>query len=864
MNRRRFFGTAAVGGSSFFGWPLEAEWPAKATNSHAGTRKQETGRNPKAAQHDYYEFSSDGTECIIKRPDTPIPWMNILNNDAFQAWVTQRGYHECLMGDRGLNGLTNPQERSGNLYFRDHDSGEYFLLNHPPEGAAWECRQGLGYTTLTLSHLGLSIKVTYFVPRHDNALIWLIDVQNRLPRERRIDTFSTVEWSLGDQFKEQTFKGHGGGGNAYTGGSQYNLYKKVWLEDGVLYATQNTWKTLGMQTRPWPYVGFLASSLPVQSFDTQEAQFVGHGRTVVNPRAVEKGICSNIPFWSQNDYPWGVLHNRLTLPPNGNEKSTLVLGMARDKAEIPKLVGKYSHPEAAEETFRQVKTFWREFVGQTIHVETPEREIDRTVNVWTKYHWRSQMMRAPNSGLRSLGFWSYGLMGSHMGGAIREVVVQPHDLEIVRESIIHYFSSQQTDPALGQLSVAEPLMLASDLGVAWPPKPTRGPFALPHSHEINNIYPIASYIKETGELSILDMTLPYVGGGQGTLFEHMAKAIEFSLGGLSDRGLPRMTKGIGDWNDELNMVSREGRGESVMQAMELCYMLQECAEVARAHGREDAAEEWMQKYKSIKDAVNTLAWDGEWYVRAFADGQPELIPIGTHRDSEGKIYLNSQSWAVISGVADRERARRAMESVRKYLVSDYGPMILAPPYSKPDEHVGVQSHYAPGWRNACIYCRPAGWAIMAACLADLPDVAFDMYKKTCISERSKDVELYASEPYAYSENYVGPPHRLAGRAQYQWCLGEGANWMWHSYAYYILGVRPVLAGLLVDPKIPSEWKGFNLTRQFRGAQYRIEVTNPKNISMGVKSMLIDGKEVPGNVIPTHADNRSHLVRVVLA
>ena len=152
---------------------------------------------------------------------------------------------------------------------------------------------------------------------------------------------------------------------------------------------------------------------------------------------------------------------------------------------------------------------------------------------------------------------------------------------------------------------------------------------------------------------------------------------------------------------------------------------------------------------------------------------------------------------------------------------------------------------------------------MAACLADLPDLAFDMYKKTCISERSKEVELYASEPYAYSENYVGPPHRLAGRAQYQWCLGEGANWMWHSYVYYVLGVRPRLDGLLVDPKIPSEWDEFKVNRRFRGATYQIEVTNPRKVNMGVNSMVIDGKEISGNVIPVHADGRDHLVKVVL-
>jgi len=573
MKRREFLSATSLVTGALTGWSGDA--------AHESEGQREVRRRA-PDRHEYYEFSPDGMECVIKRPDTPIPWMNLLNNDTFQAWVTQRGYHECLMGDRGLNGLTNPQEQSGNLYFRDCDTGRYFLLNQPPAGAPWECRQGLGYMTLKASHLGLSVSTTYFVPRHDTVLIWLIDVRNLVPRPRSIDIFSMVEWSLGDQFKKQVFKGHGGGGDGFTGGSQFNLYKKVWLEGGILYAVQNSWRTLGIQTKPWPCVGFLGSSLPVQSFDTQESEFVGDGRTAANPRAVEKGKCSNVPFWSQNDYPWGVLHNRLALTSKGDQKLIVMLGMAREKAEIPRLAAKYSQVEVAEQELQQVKIFWREFVDRAINVETPEKEIDRTVNIWTKYQWRSHMMRGPNSGLRGLGFWSYGLMGSRMGGAIREVVVQPHDLELVRESLIHSLSLQQTDPALGQLTASEPLMLAGDLDVPWPPEPSRGPFLFPHSHEINNIYPIAAYIKETGDLSILDLPLPYVGGGQGTVFEHMVKGIEYTLRGLSDRGLPRLTRGLGDWNDQLNMISREGRGESVMQGMELCYMLRECAEVAKA------------------------------------------------------------------------------------------------------------------------------------------------------------------------------------------------------------------------------------------------------------------------------------------
>ena len=329
------------------------------------------------------------------------------------------------------------------------------------------------------------------------------------------------------------------------------------------------------------------------------------------------------------------------------------------------------------------------------------------------------------------------------------------------------------------------------------------------------------------------------------------------------RGLPLLNKGIGDWNDELNMISREGKGETIMLAMTICFTLKECAALAKAAGREQHAARWMQSYDALKEVINRVGWDGDWYLRAFADGEAEPLPIGTAKDKEGRIYLNTQTWAVLSGVADSERTRKCMESVEKHLLSEYGPMIYAPSYSKPDKHVGVASMYAPGFRNGCIYLRPAGWSVIAACAAKRPDLAFRIYNNSSLTRVAKDVERFQHEPYAYPENYVGPEHATAGMGQYQWCLGEGANWMWHSYVYYILGVRPELNGLLVDPCIPSHWPGFRMRREFRGARYEIEVSNPRQARMGVASLTVDGARVQGNLIAPHRDGRVHAVSAVL-
>ncbi len=817
------------------------------------------------AQHSgqYYTWSQDGRECIILRPDTPAPWMNLLANNTFLTWITQRGYIECALLDRSHNGLTNPQETSGLVYLRDRASGQSFCVNEPGPGLPWQCRHGLGYTTIRTTALGIAAEVTWFVPRTADLVVWLITLQSAQPVSREIDLFTTVEWNLGDQNKVLLFKGHGGGGDPFTGGSQFNLYKKVVCRDGVLYAKQPIWLSLAATARPWPYTGFMASSLQPTSFECVKQYFLGTSRTRHNPIQVEQGECGNHQLWSDNEFPWGALHHRLRLEGAAPRTIAVVTGMARDEAAIPGLVNRYATVAAAEQDLAAVRAFWKEFLDRSIQVSTPQPEIDRTVNIWAKYQWRNNMLRSSTTGRFGLGFWSYGLISGSSGSAISEVMAQPHDLSILRDAALQFMSLQYRDITLGKMYDDAPLMAASDLHRPWPPAKTRGPFQYPHSHETDNIYPLADYVIESGDLSFLHQSVPWLDGGSGTVFDHIANALRYAVQGLSPRGLPRLCIGIGDWNDELNGPSQEGRAESVMMAMELCHHLRVCADVATRCGRTQEASEWTDTYRQIRDACNRYAWDGEWYVRAFADGGPALRPIGCSQDKEGRIYLNTQSLAVISGVAEGDRARQCMESVGKYLVSPYGPMLLAPAYTRFDRQIGIQSAYAPGWRNANIYFRPAGWAVMAACLAGLPDLAFDMYLKSCISEQSKDILRFVREPYVYSENVNGPDHPMAGRGEYQWNLGEGTNWMWRSYAYYILGVRPVFDGLLVDPCIPAEWPGFSVTRQFRNAKYRITVTNPHRLSQGVRRLTVDGRPLPGKIVPAFASGSFHRVDVVL-
>lgn len=807
-----------------------------------------------------YSFSKDGKEVLINEPNLPEPWLNRLTNDVFHTWITQNGYFESFLLNPDLNGLVNPQDVSGHLYLRDQADGKFILVNNKNANTtSWKSTHGLGYTKIETSGLGINCQINYFVPKEDNVLVIHMTLQNTSSQKKTLDLFGQVEWNLGDVTKSIVYKGDG------RGGSQFNLYKKVTLKHDIMYAKQLVWKTLGPAGKPWPYTGFFSSSLPIESFTTSREMFMGIPGDFNVPAQVVSGKCSNDSFWSENEYPWGVLHNEVAISAGEQQEIVLVLGMARDENKIQQLRNKYADVEQVHAEFKKMNDYYSYFLDHVVKVRTPEPEIDRIINIWTPYQWRSTISKDLNTGLRGLSFWNYAIENGVFGfwGGDAELAVQPSDLEITKGMIRKNLAMQFSDPKTTLLTASAPAMLYSDVDFTLPKATPQNGFKVSHHHEVYGLYSISLYLRETGNFDFLKEQIPYVLGDTGTVFDHMVKGVNYALNGISPRGLPYVNKGVGDWNDEINRMSHEGKAESIMYGMQLCYLLKEYADIANRTGHADEAKEWTDKYQIIKDACNQYGWDGDWYVYAFADGEEKPVPIGSAESEEGKIYLNSQSWAVIGSVADKERAKKALEAVEQRLVSPFGPLLFMPSYTHPNPHVGVQSEYAPGWRNACMYPRPAGWAIMAACLADKPELAWTMYKPASLPYISKNIERYRAEPYVYTENYVGPDHAKAGLGQFKWNLGEGSNWMWHSYVYYILGIRPELDGLLIDPKIPKDWTGFNMERDFRGDHYLIEVVNPSHVSSGVKSIYVDGKKIKGNMIIPKREGKTHKVKVTM-
>jgi cellobiose phosphorylase len=807
----------------------------------------------------WYSFSPDGKECIVRNSGLPTPWLNRLGNDVFFTWITQNGYIESYLLDPTNSGLTNPQSTSGHFYIRDRSDGSSFQINAPaadePAGG-WESHIGLGYNSILHRVRGIATKATYFIPRDENVLVMMVDISNQSGQDKTLDLYAQVEWNLGDPVKSIIYRGDG------RGGSQFNLYKKAFMRNNIILAKQENWRSTA-NCIPWPYTGYFSVSEPVSSYETIKENFLGPDLNYDHPAEVATGKCSNTDFWSAAQYPWGVLNNTIQLKAGETRTLTYVLGLSRDERDITSIVGKYKEPGAAKASLDKVRSFYDQLVDSSVYVETPDKENDRMINIWSKYLWRQFMKKSLNDGAYGLGIWSYGIEGEALG-TTPEQFLMPFDMSLLKNEVTHLLLRQVSDTTQTDLfSPGQHTMLYSDLGLSGPPTSHKGQFKVPHHHNIYELFGLYYYLLETGDLKMLDSTVSYMDGKQGTVWDHIETGLTIAVKGIDERGLPRIPAGVGDWMDEFTKISKNGDAESEMLAAEMCFILKGFADIARQTGHDADNVKWMAIYNRMKDAVNNLCWDGEWYIRAFSDRGNPFIPVGAHTDPEGKIYVNGQSWPILSGIATPVRAMQSMLSVKKLLLSDYGPMIFAPAYSHYNDHIGTQSIYAPGMRNACIYLRPTGWAVAAACLNDQADLANELYDKAAMKSREKDMEHYHCEPYVYPENYDGPDYHLKGQGEFQWNLGEGSAWMWASYVDYILGVRPVLGGLLINPEIPADWSGYTVRRPFRGCVYHIDVKNPSKVSSGVAYIRVDGKKIKGNVVPAFTDGGNHQVEVVM-
>lgn len=802
------------------------------------------GKETRKFENKYGYFTEGGREFVITNPKTPRPWINVCANENYGFVVTQTGGGFSWYDNSQMSRLTtwyqdlirDPYGKY--VYVRDNDSEKIWSTTFNPTGFqydSYQARYGLGYAKFIAKYQGIKTEQLMFVPREDSCEIWKVTVTNETNKKRSISVFPFFDWCLGN------------------GTETHREFQKTFIEvkiDKALGAIIGLKRpplvpahiSTGVKDSPLTAVFALTNQKPA-GYDGDKETFVGMYGTYQAPKAVVEGKVKNVRDLEKWGDPIASMQANVELAAGQSKTLVFLLARIEDTSKAAPIVKKYSSMATVEKEFERVTSFWENLVSKS-WIETPDEAMNFVTNRWYRYQALCARMWAKTAYFQCSGGIGY-----------RD---QLQDSNCLLESAPDITRKQI-------LTHAEQMFPDGTVYHWWHPGKGIGA----HTEMVDDLLWLAlitlNYIDETNDESILDEVAPYVTKAgekkqEGTVYDHIIRSYEKVLSRWSPRGLPLM--GEGDWNDGMSHVGVKWKGESIWLGHFFYGLLNRLAPVCEKRGDKHLASKYLDRAKKLKDAINKEAWDGEWYIRATRDNG---IPLGSKSQNRGKIFLNAQTWAVICGTATPERARIAMNSAYKWLYREYGPLLFTPGYDKLDETIGYLSRYAPSVReNGGVYTHAACWGVQAAAQMGDAEMAYKAYTNmNPVYRAQKDADHYDGEPYVTPGNVDGPDSPNFGRGGWTWYSGSG-SWMQKVAYNWICGIRASREGLIIDPQIPSAWKGFKAQRFFRGATYLIEVKNPKGKNNGVKELTVDGKKVSGNVVPVFKDGKTHRVEVTLS
>ncbi len=806
----------------------------------------------------YGYFDDEHREYVIEHPDTPLPWINYLGSQDYFGLISNTAGGYSFYKDPRLRRLiryrynNSPLDSSGRFIYLREDSPS----TNPSVPLFWspswqptrfpldeyECRHGMGYTTIRSRLAGIEASTRYFVPLGENLEIWELTLSNLRDEPVQLSVFSAVEFNLWDAMDDAT-------------NFQRNLsIGEVEVVDGIIYH-----KTEYRERRN--HFAYLACSEPVVGFDTQREAFLGLYRGWDSPSAVEAGqLTGSIAHGWQ---PIGAQQVKIQLNAGEKKKVIIILGYHENpvddkfdppdsqtinKRSVLPIIRKYVQPEEVENAFQSLRLYWDELLS-IFQVTTPNKHTNRMVNIWNAY----QVMITFNLS-RSASYFESGI-GRGMGfrDTNQDLLGFMHLLpKRARERILDLAATQL--PNGGAYHQYQPLTKRgnNDVGSNFNDDP------------LWLILSVAAYLKETGDWDILDEALPYDNqpGTEEPLYGHLQRSIQYTLDRLGQHELPLI--GRADWNDCLNLncfsdspgqsfqttANKEGKvAESVFIAGLFVLAAKEMMAIADHLGKAGHAEAYSKAVQEMVAAIWSAGWDGEWFRRAYDDFARAL---GSKENDEGKIFIEPQGICVMAGLGVEDgRAVQALNSVDKHLATTHGIVLQQPAFSKYYLHLGEISSYPPGYKeNAGIFCHTNPWIMIAESMVGRGDKAFDYYLRINPSAREEISDVHKCEPYVYAQMIAGKDAPTYGEAKNSWLTGTAA-WNYIAITQWILGIRPTYDGLQVAPVIPSTWDGFEAVRNYRGVRYEIRVKR-KGQGNAVK-LDVDGKPVRGTVIPQPAD-----------
>lgn len=794
----------------------------------------------------YGYFDDVSREYVINTPKTPLPWINYLGTNGFFSLISNTSGGYCFYRDAKHRRIlryryNNVPADNGGRYFYINDGGDCWTHSFMPmkkELDSYECRHGMGYTVIKGSRNGLGAEQTSFVPVEDNCEIHRIKITNMSDAEKNIKLFSFVEFCLwnaqDDMLNYQR--------NLNTG--------EVEIKGSAIYH-----KTEYRERRN--HYAFYSVNAPIDGFDTDRDSFLGAFNGFDAPQAVTEGKSRNSV--ASGWYPIASHMINVSLKPGESREYIFVLGYIENekdsKFEAPNVINKskaeemmkrYETSEQCDAELDKLRAYWDKLLS-VFTVKSGDERLDRMVNIWNPY----QCMVTFNMS-RSASYYESGI-GRGMGfrDSNQDLLGFVHQIpERARERIIDIASTQFEDGSAYHQYQPLTKQGNDEIGGGFNDDP------------LWLIFGTIAYIKETGDLGILDEQVPFDCSktNKASLLEHLDRSFAHVTNNLGPHGLPLI--GRADWNDCLNLNcfsetpdesfqtygDPDGRvAESVLIAGMFVFIGKEFARLYERLGNKERAAEIRRQVSDMTDAVLEYGYDGEWFLRAYdAAGNK----VGSAECGEGKIYIEPQGFCVMAGIgAEDGKAQKALDSVKKYLECDYGIVLNYPPYSGYRLELGEISSYPPGYKeNAGVFCHNNPWIMIAEATLGHAERAFELYKKIAPAYIEDISDIHRTEPYVYSQMIAGRDAVRAGEAKNSWLTGTAA-WNYVTVSQYLLGIRPDFDGLIIDPCMPESFGSFTVTRKFRGTTYNISV---ENTGEG-KSITADNGTVNGNTVTSDAE-----------
>jgi cellobiose phosphorylase len=748
----------------------------------------------------YGDFSEDSREYIITNPETPTPWINYISNPrGYCGIVSQSGggfsFHKDPRDRRITKYRYNnvPVDRPGRyFYVRDNGSSDFFSPTYQPvmkKPDDYKCRHGQGYTIIETVYGDIQCETLYFVPADFDMEVWRLSVRNTGNTRKRLSIYSYSEFTFWCEPESRNIQW------------SLHLTRGLFVEEMVQYAFIEPHPAFDMKANA-NYVAdrqgfaFMGMNAKVADFECARDRFLGMYGSETDPIGVRNGklACSKL----EGGIGCAALRTEVELQPGEEKAIIVVLGFA-EKTETAVSARKYfSDNGNVDKELSGVRESWTKYFSG-FSLESDEKDLNLMVNVWNQYQCKTTFDWS-----RYISFYENG-EGRGMG---------TRDSSQDTLAIVGQMPGQCRNRIFQIISTCQ--FETGDCYHQFFPLGGKGDLKGFSDDHLWLVQMVHAYIAETGDTGILDEPCGFADSMKtAIIYEHLVAAVNYTARMVGPHGLPLIL--TADWNDTLHLWMEFEKPESVLTAEFYVHALNQLSELAKRMGKKADATGFESSAKCMSKLVNDICWDGEWYIRGFGKKA-----IGTSASERAKIFLNSQSWAVISGVASPERGKIAMDSVRKHLASEEGVKNIWPCFEKYDGAYGLISRYVPGRKENGIFAHANAWAIIAEAILDRPEIAFDYYRKIIPMKNNDNAEILKTEPYVFCQTICSNDSIDKGEGANSWLTGT-ASWMYVAATQYILGIKPAIDGLRINPCIPKSMEHYKVTRQFRGCNYEITV-----------------------------------------